>query len=48
MVIFAATNIFHVPLIMPILVFAMELLVSFIQAFVFSMLILVYFRMAAQ
>jgi F-type H+-transporting ATPase subunit a len=48
MVIFAATSIFHVPILMPIIVLIMELLVSFIQAFVFSMLLLVYFRMAAQ
>lgn len=48
MVIYAATTIFHVPAVMPLLVFTMELLVSFIQAFVFSMLVLVYLRMAHQ
>lgn len=46
MIIAASINIFHIPLIMPLLVFIMELLVSIIQAFVFSMLVLVYFRMA--
>lgn len=48
MVIYAASSIFHAPAIMPLLVFLMELLVSFIQAFVFSMLVLVYLRMANQ
>ena len=48
MVIVAAQGIFHVPFLMPLLVFLLELLVSFIQAFVFSMLVLVYLRMANQ
>lgn len=48
MVIVAAQGIFHAPFAMPLLVFALELLVSLIQAFVFSMLTLVYLRMANQ
>jgi F-type H+-transporting ATPase subunit a len=46
MIITAAQSIFHVPALMPLLVFLLELLVSVIQAFVFSTLVLVYFRMA--
>ncbi len=48
LVIGAAQSFFHVPLIMPLLVFLLELLVSFIQAFVFSTLVLVYFKMAGE
>jgi len=35
-----------VPLIAPLLVMAMETLVSCVQALVFSLLVLVYFKMA--
>ena len=48
MVIAAAQGMFHAPFAMPLLVFTLELLVSLIQAFVFSMLTLVYLRMANQ
>ena len=37
-----------VPLIAPLVVFAMELLVGFLQAFVFSLLVLIYFKMAEE
>lgn len=48
LVIGAAQSFFHVPLVMPLLVFLLELLVSCIQAFVFSTLVLVYFKMAGE
>jgi F0F1-type ATP synthase membrane subunit a len=39
---------FHVPFLAPLLVVAMELLVSFLQAFVFALLVLIYFKMAEE
>lgn len=48
LVVSAAQWFFHVPLVMPLLVFLLELLVSCIQAFVFSTLVLVYFKMAGE
>ena len=47
LVITAAKAIFHIgPFLLPLLVFLFELLVSVIQWFVFSMLVLVYFKLA--
>ncbi len=37
-----------VPLIAPLIVFTMELLIGFLQAFVFSLLVLIYFKMAEE
>ena len=47
LIITAAKSIFHIgPFLLPLLVFLFELLVSVIQWFVFSMLVLVYFKLA--
>lgn len=48
LIISAAQMIFHVPFLLPLVVFLFELLVSFIQAFVFSLLVLLYFRLAGE
>lgn len=48
LVIGAAQMVFHVPFLLPLVVFLFELLVSFIQAFIFSLLILLYFRLASE
>ena len=37
-----------VPLIAPLIVFTMELLIGFLQAFVFSLLVLIYFKMTEE
>lgn len=43
-----AMSIFKVPAVLPLVVFAFELFVSFLQAFVFSLLTLVYLKMAGE
>lgn len=48
LIITAAQALFHVPFLLPLVVFLFELLVSFIQAFVFSLLVLLYFRLASE
>ncbi len=48
LVVGATQTFIHVPLLTPLIVFLMELLVSCIQAFVFSTLVLVYFKMAGE
>jgi len=37
-----------VPFLAPLLVFVLELLVGFLQAFVFALLVLIYFKMAEE
>lgn len=44
----ATISIIKVPLIAPLLVIVLELLVSVLQAFVFSLLVLIYFKMAEE
>lgn len=46
LVVWATISFIKVPLIFPLLVVFMETIVSFLQAFVFSLLVLVYFKMA--
>jgi len=48
LVVYATISMFKIPLLAPLLVFLMELLVSFVQAFVFSLLVLIYFKMAEE
>jgi F0F1-type ATP synthase membrane subunit a len=47
-IVLATIKIFHVPALLPLVVVFFELFVGFLQAFVFSMLVLVYFKMAAE
>ena len=44
----AAITAMKVPFLAPLVVVAMELLVSFLQAFVFALLVLIYFKMAEE
>jgi len=48
LIVWATMAAFKVPLLAPLLVVAMELLVSFLQAFVFALLVLIYFKMAEE
>ena len=48
LIVWATMAAFHVPFLAPLLVVAMELLVSFLQAFVFALLVLIYFKMAEE
>jgi len=48
LVVAATQSFLHVPLILPLLVIVYELLVACIQAFVFSMLVLLYFKVAVE
>jgi len=41
-------SLFHVPAILPLVVIVFELFVGFLQAFVFAMLVLVYFKIARE
>ncbi|MEF2175139.1 MAG: F0F1 ATP synthase subunit A [Candidatus Absconditabacteria bacterium] len=43
-----AIGIFKVPFLLPIVVFVVEIFVGFLQAFVFTLLIVVYFKMAGE
>lgn len=44
----AAVTAFKVPFLAPLIVFIIELFESFLQAFVFSLLVLIYFKMAEE
>jgi F-type H+-transporting ATPase subunit a len=46
LIVSATTAFIKVPLLLPLIVVFFELFVGFLQAFVFSMLVLVYFKMA--
>jgi len=46
LIIALANTLFHVPAVLPLIVFAYELFVGALQAFIFSVLVLVYFKMA--
>jgi F-type H+-transporting ATPase subunit a len=46
LIVFATTSFIKIPLLLPLAVVFFELFVGFLQAFVFSMLVLVYFKMA--
>ena len=46
LVVWATISFIKIPLILPILIFVVELFISCLQAFVFSLLVLVYFKMA--
>ena len=48
LIVSASVALFKVPFLAPILVLIMELLVSFLQAFVFALLVLIYFKMAEE
>lgn len=48
LVVFATTSFLKVPLLLPLVVVFFELFVGFLQAFVFSMLVLVYFKIAGE
>jgi len=46
LIVAAANAIFTTPALLPLVVVLFELFVSFLQAFVFTMLVLVYFKIA--
>lgn len=48
LIVLATNSIFSVPAILPLIVVFFELFVGFLQAFVFSMLVLVYFKIAQE
>jgi len=48
LIVFATMKFIKVPALLPLLVVFFELFVGFLQAFVFSMLVLVYFKMAGE
>lgn len=48
LIVFATTSLLKIPLLLPLVVVFFELFVGFLQAFVFSMLVLVYFKMAGE
>ncbi|MCX6825399.1 MAG: F0F1 ATP synthase subunit A [candidate division SR1 bacterium] len=48
LIVFATTSFLKVPVLLPLVVVFFELFVGFLQAFVFSMLVLVYFKIAGE
>ncbi|MEI8092359.1 MAG: F0F1 ATP synthase subunit A [bacterium] len=48
LIVSATMHFIKVPALLPLLVVFFELFVGFLQAFVFSMLVLVYFKMAGE
>lgn len=48
LMVYATTSFIKVPFLLPLIVVFFELFVGFLQAFVFSMLVLVYFKMAGE
>lgn len=48
LIVYATQSFIKVPLLFPLIVIFFELFVGFLQAFVFSMLVLVYFKMAGE
>lgn len=48
LVVAATIALMKVPFLLPLLVFVMEILISFLQAFVFALLVLIYFKMAEE
>ncbi|HBB04540.1 TPA: hypothetical protein DCZ39_06745 [Patescibacteria group bacterium] len=48
LIVFATTSFLKVPVLLPLVVVCFELFVGFLQAFVFSILVLVYFKIAGE
>ncbi len=48
LIVAASIAMMKVPFLFPLVVFVMELLISFLQAFVFALLVLIYFKMAEE